>query len=470
MIRHLFAAFLVFTCAACTSGGNTAPAADEQPVAKDLAVATATTDSKGLATLSAGDNSVALSVKDESGAVVSGMSAKLSAMPGTAPMVIVYDTKGKYYPVAAWGTEMTATTKADLVVLEKPLIGAVVAVVSLVGLAYTFYKQMKEPLPIQYDLDGKNMRFCASRAWFEREADIATGVLFMGAPGGVVKEVLGVAAGKVSGFGVLDRLDAQYKGKHAGYVVVQPTNKPTCQSKEIITDLCILNDQAHGLKIWNTAPLEIKVEGPCMPVVTVPSRCSIVAGDSGEIALDGSPASAGEPTNKHGWKDNPAGGATYTSAAAHGGKLSMTASSENGPGGTWIATKAFTEGTAEIWYMTKSLRADHFHLGDVNGGITIKTGGFCGMKSSWGWAYGGDSGEIDNGPAYKTGVWYRLSITVASGKATVSVSDGTTTGGAVVVLQSSAAFDRARFGVDCCGGCSHTAYFDDFAVTAGGCK
>lgn len=237
--------------------------------AAPLLTTSGTTNANGVVELALNeiDRSISINVIDESENPVSGISVKYTSSKDGGDFVVVYDDNGQYFPNAIWGSKLTTseTGSASTIISayqtsKQPLPLAALVVIGLATTAYTIYQSLTDPPPIQYDHDGRNFRFCGSREWFMREAELATGVIFMG-----INDLVGVAAGKLTGFGMLALLDGEYDGEHSGYIVVYPTNEPNCESNNIINDLCIYNDASHGLKIWDRAPLEIKIDGPCDP-------------------------------------------------------------------------------------------------------------------------------------------------------------------------------------------------------------
>lgn len=61
-------------------------------------------------------------------------------------------------------------------------------------------------------------------------------------------------------------------------------------------------------------------------------------------------------------------------------------------------------------------------------------------------------------------MWYHFTIVVDGLNVTFAVTDGNTTGSAEITLAQPPTFNEVRFTLDCCGGCSHTAYWDDFSL------
>ena len=243
-----------------------------------LEASSGTTDAEGRVSFKSGSDDLQVSVQDEHGKPLAGMSVQHLEIADQQGILVAYDLSGKYYPNVAFDSAMHGRREGSLKVgvgkaqEQSTLLLETVIVLGLADLAYAIYKDLSESLPAPFVKGGPNVRFCASRAWFERETKIATGVLLMAAPGGtIVKKGIGFATNKVVGSMVMKELDDQYGGNNAGYTVVVPTGEPVCDSGNVVNDLCVLNDQASGLKIWNTAPFVVSTEGPCDPGGGAPS-------------------------------------------------------------------------------------------------------------------------------------------------------------------------------------------------------
>ena len=194
--------------------------------------------------------------------------------------------------------------------------------------------------------------------------------------------------------------------------------------------------------------------------------------ETGELALNGSSPDDGDPLASGGWMPNGgrAESLTYSSAEAHSGRLSMRLYGNNGAGANASFGRTTSSFTATIWYRAESAAADQFSVGSADGDIGILTGGFCGLDVPFAFRFSDPSGRsgsrepIPGAPAYRSNTWYQFRIEVAGQDISVSVSDGTTVGSANFMMDTRLAYDRVKLTLDCCGGCNHAAYWDDFTV------
>jgi hypothetical protein len=281
-IAILATLFLVSGC-----GGNSASDSSDKDKTWSGTImrAVGVSDEAGLVSLSLNDRTVDVFVHSVAGFGIPGIWAMYETDGSDDGMLILYDTKGVYFPGALWGSSLsigplaeseTFALQGSLETTHEPLETAANSVMLMsvsdardaANLGFGFFQHAQNLPPLHYSQDGSRLRICASRQWFEREASIAVGVVLFLIPGShaLLDQALGVLDDSLDGYGILNVLDAQYGGvSHPGYIVNWPTNNPVCDSGEMITDLCVFGDQEHGLKIWDTAPLDILVEGHCDP-------------------------------------------------------------------------------------------------------------------------------------------------------------------------------------------------------------
>ncbi len=195
--------------------------------------------------------------------------------------------------------------------------------------------------------------------------------------------------------------------------------------------------------------------------------------DNGEEALDGSSPNAGDDVSNGGWSANngPAENVHYTDGAAHSGDMSISSYGNNGAGAHFDIEPSIQSFQAEIWYQTASTSgADKFVVTGPGSYVGILTQGFCGSSGPFMYKYEDPSGAssslvpIPGAPSYQSGVWYHFTIIVDGLDVTFTVTDGNTTGTAEISMAQLPSFNEVRFTLDCCGGCSHTAYWDDFSL------
>ena len=202
------------------------------------------------------------------------------------------------------------------------------------------------------------------------------------------------------------------------------------------------------------------------------SGCAADLCETGDVAANGTMPMSGADLTTGGWTANGGGNEsiTYSDAQAHSGTLSVRTSGYNGAGGQ-LAFGATTSLTTSVWYWAEEARADSFRVAAATGYIEIQTQNFCTSNAPFMYSFVDGAGmsqvgvPIPGSPAYAAGVWYRFEIQVVDTSVTVTVSDGNTTGVASFSMSSPLSLDRARLRVDCCGQCSHTAYWDDFELT-----
>lgn len=194
--------------------------------------------------------------------------------------------------------------------------------------------------------------------------------------------------------------------------------------------------------------------------------------DNGEVALNGSSPSNGNSLSSGGWSANGGGAESieYSNGKAHSESLSMKTYGNNGAGMHYLLAETPSSFSARVWYLGNTAKADTFSVVSPQGKIQILTGGFCGFDVPFAYSRSDPSGDsvsgeaIPGAPAYEANIWYHFQIEVEGKSGKVTVSDGNTTGSTSFVLGSQMSYEEVRTTVDCCGGCNHAAYWDDFVM------
>ena len=232
----------------------------------------------------------------------------------------------------------------------------------------------------------------------------------------------------------------------------------SCDGKECGDDGC-------GGSCGECAGEEECVQGQCLSVQ--------VYQDNGEEALNGTNPNSGDSLTNGGWSANngPAESISYTSEQAHEGNLGLKTYGNNGAGAHFTFDEVTETVVADVWYLTGSgSGADRFIVSGAGGSVAIMTQGFCGSSGPFMYGFsdpGGGSGSsiaIPGAPSYQANKWYHFTIAVGGMSVTLTVADGQASGTIDFALNASIPLDTVKFTVDCCGGCSHAAYWDDLAV------
>ena len=194
--------------------------------------------------------------------------------------------------------------------------------------------------------------------------------------------------------------------------------------------------------------------------------------DTGDLALNHSAPSSGDGLTTGGWTPNGGGGEsiTYSSEQPYGGSLGLRTYGNNGAGMSHVLDSGVSSYTVEVWYRAGGAYGDSFQIKAPDGAeVLIRTTGYCGGPSQFSFDVSEPAGSvskvvIDGAPAFVAGAWYRFRINVDGAAVQFDVTDGATTGTATAAMAQAHSFDTVHFTVDCCGGCSHVAYWDDFRM------